>query len=182
MPYKTLSTIILWSLLSFDTLYAQGNREERSYTAPREISGWVYLGSSQNSRYDYDTKSVIILDSMRMIIRLKETPLLQSYYETRRTKMWEQRSIQGYSDSLRTHPEFCYDGYDRYGYSIYVIKIDFCEEKYIVLKSIDLDMNGIVLHDIIYETEEEKNISDGSSERMVVNLFSKDKTQNIGNN
>jgi hypothetical protein len=90
--------------------------------------------------------------------------------------MWEQRSITGYSDSLRLHPQFYYEGYERYGYTIREEVIDFSREKFSILAYADYDLTGILLIQREGAIEGEKIAGKGSAESLAIDLLFKHKS------
>jgi hypothetical protein len=166
--------------LTFGTLHAQESGEQKSYTAPRETHEWVFLGNSETSKWEYDQRTMLRLDSEHIRVRVKETPLKNSYSDVRGAKMWQMRSIQGYSDSLRLHPQFYYEGYERFGYSILEENIDLIKRTYIVHNAADYDLGGLLL--TLWEDgyDVEKPISKSSPEEMLINMFFNRQSKNIG--
>jgi len=160
--------------------YAQNKEEPRSYTGAKETSEWISLGNIEDVKYECDLKSIIRTDSTHIRIHIKETPIRQNHYETVRTKMWEHRSIQGYSDSLRKKPEFCFDGYERYSFSISEELVEYNKGEYSVTYVADYDISGMLLpgSETVYM---DKQVADKSPERMVIDLLLKGKTK-LGEN
>ena len=154
-------------------LQAQNTGSQQFYTAPRETTEWVTVGNIENVKYECDLNSLIRLDSTHVRIHIKETPIRQNYYETVRAKMWEHRNIQEYSDSLRRKPEFCFEGYEHYGFTINEEKIEYNKGEYSILYSADYDLSGILLSNNDQEEEIEKGVAEKSPERMIINLFVK---------
>lgn len=168
--------VIVSLLYSNETLHAQDRPEQRSYTAPREQQEWVLLGNTATTKCEYDRRTLLKLDSLHFRIRIREIPLQHDYYDITVTKMWEQRSIQGYSDSLQLHPKFYYEGYERYGYTIREELIDLTRMKYSILAAADYDLAGLLLAQRDGDLEGEKPANAESAESMAIDLVSKHKS------
>ncbi len=164
----------LASLLIGHTAFSQVSGEEKSFTAPRSVHEWVFLGNTETSKWEYDARAVVRSDSSHVRIRMKETPLKNSYCDVRGAKMWEQRSIQGYSDTLKLHPQFYYEGYERFGFAIFEETIDLNDRTYFVTFTADYDLGGLLLRlwDEGYNVI--KPFADEGPESMLLTLFSKD--------
>jgi len=172
MNNKTIfSALLIAALFIAPSLYAQ------TFTAPSpenpiKSTNWVFLANSEISMFEYDKSRVEQSDSSIIKIWLRETPLKKTAYEVRRAKMWEERSIQGYDDSLKLHPHFSYDGYERYKFSVFQEEIDCSSSRVRVLKAIDYDETGIILSDWPTNPSVSKQIrASASPESMVMNLF-----------
>ena len=159
-------------------LNAQEIPQQKSYTAPREVKQWVFLGNSETSKFEYEQKTMVRMDPSHLRIRIKVTPLKGSYYDMKRAKMWQQRSIQGYSDSLKLHPQFYYEGYEKYGYTIFEEEIDLSGEKYIILNAVDYDQADVLLAKWDNGIGVNKPVIEASAERMLIILFFKEKYPN----
>ena len=87
--------------------------------------------------------------------------------------MWEHRSIQGYSDSLRLHPIFDNEGYEKYSYTIRDEVIDCKEKKARIKKTLDYDQAGVVIPSSALEPESMKWVSTIRSlvETKVIDVF-----------
>jgi hypothetical protein len=160
-------------------LYAQETHEQRSYTAPSAIKAWIFFGTTATSRCEYEENSLTFTKPAQLHVRIRETPLRGNYYDIIRAKMWDQRSIQGYSDSLRLLPQFNYDGYEHYSYSISEEIIDLGTERYKVLITNDYDQAGMLLGNWITDAEKEKVIADASKEKMLAEWFNKKQNLNL---
>jgi len=161
-------------LCTSQLLYAQENEEEKSYTAPRSQHEWVFLGNTETSRWEYDQRTLLRTDSMHVRVRLKETPLKECYYDVRGAKMWDHRSIQGYSDTLRLHPEFYYEGYERYGCTILEENINIGSGSYAILYAADYDTGWLMIAVWNNGFDVVKPIAEASPESMLASLLSKE--------
>jgi len=155
-----------------NTLHAQENEEQKSFTAPRQQQEWVFLVNSETSKWEYDRRTIMLIDSSHIRVRLRETPLKNSYCDIRGAKMWKNRSIQGYSDSLRMHPQYYYDGYERYGFTILEEIIDFTRKTYTIRYAGDYDLGGLLIALWGDAYDKPVSIAESGPEKMVVNLFS----------
>jgi hypothetical protein len=135
----------LFGVLVFASQIHAQQSPQRSLTAPMERHQWVFLCNSETSQFEYDAGSVRWVDSAHLTAQLRETPLKNKYYQVKVTKMWEQRSIQGYSDSLGLHPIYDYAGYENFGYTIHEVQIDLSHSLYKLVSATDYDRNGMFL-------------------------------------
>ena len=161
-------------------LHAQRSEGQRSYTAPMESTEWVILGNSDNIKYECDLNSLVRVDSTHIRIHIKETPVKFTHYETMRAKMWDHRSIQAYSDSLRKKPEFYFEGYERYGFTIKEEKIEYYKGEFNILYTADYDLGGILLSNTVSGTEDEQPVANKSPEHMVIEMLLQDKAKLSG--
>ena len=181
MPYhKMFCTRHIWRYViaisgifySAGILHAQDVGEQKFYTAPRELHDWVFFGNSESSSWEYDQKTLVRTDSIHLKVRIRETPLEYCYNDVRGAKMWQWRSIQEYSDSLRFHPQFDYEGYEYYGFSVLEETINLRDHKFRVCNAADYNLGGLVLSLWQNGIDTEKPIPPGSPEDMVIEVIS----------
>ncbi len=148
------------------SLRAQNPTEPRTYTSPPPQ--WVFLTNTDTSKIEYDKNHIDSRDTKFIKISLRETPHKKNEYEFRRTRMWEQRSIQGYDDSLHLHPHFFYEGYEKYKYTIFQEEID-CEFKRVrILRRIDYNENGEMLTEHPSEAHISRRIGTAASPESII--------------
>jgi len=114
-------------------------------------SEWVCFANAPEIVYAYDKNGILRLDSMRIRIRIKRTPKQVFYIQVKTEKMMEHRSLQNYED--RGHPQFDYEGYERYGFTIAEEEIDGSARKYKILEMTDYDTKGEMLSKMEYAPE-----------------------------
>jgi hypothetical protein len=164
--------VVIFALLFIGrSLYAQEGTEQQFFTAPREVHDWIFLGNSETSSWEYDQRSLMQADSLHLRVRLRETPLEYCYNDVRGTKMWQQRSIRGYSDSLRFHPQYDYEGYEYYGFTILEEMFDLHSQEYSIRFAADYNLGGLPLSVWVDGPNMEEQIVEGSSEQMILNYF-----------
>jgi hypothetical protein len=139
---RTLLGAVGFMVMALNAMAQTATTNPKTFTAPPERQNWVMLTASSPWIYEFDYRSIVWVDSIHFMVKVREVPNKRLYYQVKVDKMWEQRSIIGYSDSLRRQPIFTYDGYENYGYTIVEEKFNILTNQYIVVKATDFDVNG----------------------------------------
>lgn len=148
------------------SLRAQNPAEPRTYTSPSPQ--WVFLMNTDTSKIEYDKNQVDLRDAKFIKIWLRQTPHKKNEYEFRRARMWEQRSIQGYDDSLHLHPHFVYEGYEKYKYTIFQEEIDCGLKRVRILRRIDYNESGEILTEHPSEADISRQIRTAASPESII--------------
>lgn len=148
LKYSVLLVVLVSSVFGANILRAQESKAVSTNSLSItdlavKDSQWVFFANTPEITFAYDKNSIERLDSMHLRIWIKKTPKEVFYLQVKSEEMMEHRSLQSYEN--RSHVEFDYEGYERYGFTIVHEEIDGSKEKYKILKTIDYDINGEVL-------------------------------------